>query len=225
MKAAVIVALWNDVETYGWPCVSSVWAVDAYTEIIAIDNRAPIIGDTEPRYGRPVTTSAIHWLTAPRENHYGGLTGAWNVGLAMAHTMGCDVACLLNDDTIVDQSFGGLLNQAHANDGGMFAYGPLTNRTLSPLQMHTRDRRALGDRLDSFADHPYRDLNGFCLAASMATFRANMFDDRHYFDPAYPFAGNENEWQERLREKGGSCFVVPSCFVWHYNLGSWRKDR
>ena len=48
----------------------------------------------------------------------------------------------------------------------------------------------------------------------------NKYDELNYFDPSYPFGGNEVEWFDRFKKKGGIPIVVPRTFIYHYKLKS-----
>jgi hypothetical protein len=54
---------------------------------------------------------------------------------------------------------------------------------------------------------------------------ANKFDDTYYFDPKYPFGGNETEWFNRFIKIGGQPIVVPRTFIYHYKIARWKKNQ
>jgi hypothetical protein len=70
-------------------------------------------------------------------------------------------------------------------------------------------------------------LNGFVWAVHRETFERNRFDERHFFDPQYPFGFNERDWLQRWYQLGTAeaqtkAHVVRSSFVMHLCLSSWR---
>ena len=68
-------------------------------------------------------------------------------------------------------------------------------------------------------------LNGFVWAVHRDTFELNRFDERHFFDPQYPFGFNERDWLRRWYRLGRGAHeahVVRSAFVLHHCLSSWR---
>ena len=150
---------------------------------------------------------------SPEVNATEGLTGTWNAGLWWCESRGCDRVVLLNHDTVVDESWPRYLECLTERDGPV---GPTTNKTGTIYQVTPEQKEGFGE---------FSEVNGFCFGASMNVFRKNMFDDRHYFDPAFPFGGNENEWCRRWRKKGGKSYVAYDTFVFHHKAAEWRKIK
>jgi hypothetical protein len=68
------------------------------------------------------------------------------------------------------------------------------------------------------------NLNGFFMVFSSRVLKINKFNQRYYFNPEFPFGGNEVEWYQRFIAKSGQAIVVPQTFVYHYKLKLWRPN-
>lgn len=161
----------------------------------------------------------------------GGLTRTWNDGLATAIAAGCGSIMLLNHDTVLDRNCVHLFREALSFNG---LVGPVSDNpgVAPPFKAQTLERydRAEAARGRSVvADYPVegpRGLNGFCMTASAATWRANMFDATLYFNPAFPWGWNECDWNERFARRLGAAAkfrVVRTALVMHSKRADWRK--
>lgn len=156
----------------------------------------------------------------------GGLTWTWNDGIVRCIKEGCDIIILSNDDIIFDASIIHLIVACEKATDSKVYFGPITNapgNEKNYAQQGTQPSK----------DAPYRctyqgkpqNLNGFFLAFPVKSLVANMFDATHFFDPKYPYGGNETEWFARFGAQEGYGMVVPKTFVYHYKLKSWRSPQ
>ena len=51
----------------------------------------------------------------------------------------------------------------------------------------------------------------------------NKYNNNYYFDPSFPFGGNEVEWFNRFVKKGGQAMITPRTFIYHYKLNLWNN--
>jgi hypothetical protein len=61
-------------------------------------------------------------------------------------------------------------------------------------------------------------LNGFCLAARAATWKAGAYSlsNHHFFNPKFKMTRNEDELMGRFKKLGISSRIACSSFVFHY---------
>lgn len=159
----------------------------------------------------------------------GGLTGTWNQGIRwLIQKRSVDMILLSNDDLFVDSSIVHLLQQCkmcHQNQNAPTYFGPVTNNPgpaeCNQWQYATRPIQA------EVAQSRSKNLNGFLMAFPVWVLQTNMFDAMHFFDPSYPFGGNEVEWFNRLLQQDPRAHstVVRKSFVYHRKLKSWRSDQ
>jgi GT2 family glycosyltransferase len=150
----------------------------------------------------------------------GGLTGTWNQGIEMCFKNNCDSVILSNDDIFILPNIHFLLTELeNCKPNEKKYFGPLSNEP-GPCNADQYD-------LSSRDEAPYmisnNNLNGFFMAFPKEVLLLNKYDNNNYFDPAYPFGGNEVVWNRQFLENGGSSIVVPKTFVYHYKLKTWRQ--
>ena len=166
----------------------------------------------------------------------GGLTGTWNRGINKCFEKGRDIVILSNDDILFDSSIGNIVECAAASQDSseeLKYFGPLTNNLTyesscsSDYAVNNIIHGKQNWRNTKTSSTPMttdENLNGFFMVCTKRTLLANKFDDTHYFDPAFPFGGNEVEWHNRLVAKQGTGIIVPNTFICHYKLASWREN-
>lgn len=158
----------------------------------------------------------------------GGLTGTWNQGIDLCFENECEIVILSNDDIIFDGCINSILKSCHDEKGKMRYYGPITNEP-GPAQCNKCQYSAIGpeqenDRVAKFKNETV-NLNGFFMVFSKEVLMKNKFNDVFFFNPAYPFGGNENEWFKRFQKKGGVPIIVPRTFIYHYKIARWRNKN
>tara|TARA_Y100000389_G_scaffold136015_1_gene133527 strand:+ start:2034 stop:3485 length:1452 start_codon:yes stop_codon:yes gene_type:complete len=173
--------------------------------------------------------SKVKYIYIEDQKKNGGLTATWNEGIKICIENKCQVIILSNDDVFFDKSIKYIIKKAEDTDkDDMKYFGPLTNNPGPSVE-----NKATQYSTSSLDEEPYEcqyndkkiNLNGFFMVFPTHVLKKNMFDKKHYFDPSFPFGGNEVEWFKRFINKGGTPMVVPQTFVYHYKLKSWRKNQ
>ena len=158
----------------------------------------------------------------------GGLTSTWNAGIDMCMRANCNVIILSNDDIVFDSSVKNIVEYAYLTPRDKLQYyGPLTNNP-GPAKCNKPQLSLKPQNRYNFSlkyKNRYSNLNGFMTVFPKHVLLANKFDDTYYFDPKYPFGGNETEWFNRFIKIGGQPIVVPRTFIYHYKIARWRENE
>ena len=155
----------------------------------------------------------------------GGLTGTWNQGIDLCFKNNCDVIILSNDDIVFDKSIIHILWYCYKNKNQMKYFGPTSNNPgadVFNICQHALSPENYQPRLALYKNYPC-NLNGFFMVFSKNVLIKNKFNSNYYFDPKYPFGGNEMEWFQRFIQKGGIGCIIPETFIYHYKLATWKK--
>ena len=102
-------------------------------------------------------------------------------------------------------------------------FGPLTNNP-GPTKTNKINQYSISPKL-SIQKKINSNLNGFFMVFSKKVLIKNKFDNLNYFDPKYPFGGNETEWYKRFLNINGEPIVIPRTFIYHYKLAKWRNKE
>jgi hypothetical protein len=157
----------------------------------------------------------------------GGLTGTWNQGIERCIQQNCKVVILSNDDILVDNSIHHIIDDAMNCKSNIY-FGPCSNCPCTKNLMSIYadgiclTSSAKRSRILTFNKRPF-ELNGFFLCFPTHVLVKNKFNARSYFNPQYPFAGNETEWFKRFLRKRGLGLLVYRTFVYHFKRASWHK--
>jgi len=151
----------------------------------------------------------------------GGLTGTWNSGIEKCISNQCDIVILSNDDVFVNETISHIIYETRSSmkHNHMDYFGPVTNNP-GPKNEQQQYYVKNVKRMTSS-----RGLNGFFMVFPVYVLNEVKFSETHFFDPAFPFGGNEDEWYDRFVKKDGNAIIVPSTFVYHYKLQLWRKNE
>lgn len=191
------------------------------------------------------------YIRVDDQNENGGLTGAWNQGVDLCIQNDCDRIFVINDDVLINDTWS-FFSEAVVDDGVI--YGPVTNnpghawvdkkrRWIFGRWLYKSGKKQLASKNKSRNEdlEQVGFVNGFCFGCTTQTFIENRYDKAHYFDPRFPFGGNETEFQLRLfnlvptddnkenkrrlaaLEAHKRAFIVPRCFVYHYKNHAWKK--
>ena len=155
----------------------------------------------------------------------GGLTGTWNQGIDLCLKNKCDIIILSNDDILFDSSINNILWSCYKSKDEMKYFGPTSNNPGADrfnVCQYSLSPEKCEPRLALYKNFPC-NLNGFFMVFSKKVLIQNKYNSQYYFDPKYPFGGNEMEWFKRFTKKRGIGFIVPETFIYHYKLCSWRK--
>jgi GT2 family glycosyltransferase len=160
----------------------------------------------------------------------GGLTRSWNAGLAQAIGMGIEYAVCGNNDLVFSPGWTkGLVEALVEFD----LVGPVSNAPGTTAPKHQQlvttwdhnyylsdDEAHIAATAQRLKDHVGKTvespINGYCMMARTEVWDKMRFDADAVFDPSKRMVNNEDEFQKRLRLKGGRSAVVPSSFVFHY---------
>lgn len=169
----------------------------------------------------------------------GGLTGTWNRGIEECMAASCDVVVLANDDILFDSSVTHILHSAYMDASAPGSvYCPVSNAPgpggsrVGALCPFNRKQLSPGPRCEPDYELVVTEkgktslgnCNGFFMVFPIQTLLSNVFARGHYFDPNFPFGGNEVEWCKRFISRGGKVTVVPKSFIYHYKNMAWRHD-
>ena len=69
------------------------------------------------------------------------------------------------------------------------------------------------------------NINGFFMVFTKNVLLKNKYNNIYYFNPKYPFGGNETEWFKRFIKIGGKGMIVPKTYIYHYKLARWRHNN
>jgi GT2 family glycosyltransferase len=190
------------------------------------------------------------YIRVDDQNKNGGLTGAWNMGIDLCIQNGCDIIFIINDDILIDGTWRFFVSSIVDDN---VIYGPITNApghawinkskrwTLKHLLNHSEKKQYSNNGKSRDKDpEEVGFVNGFCFACTTKTFINNMYDDKHYFNPNFPFGGNETEFQLRLfnlkptddnkqnkktlslLRAHNKAVIIPRCYVYHYKNHGWK---
>ena len=213
--AIIITTHGSDKQEYCKICIDSIISLEFRKHIFVFDNESS--DDWTCNIPKNYPTDIVHYIRINDQKSNGGLTGTWNQGIDKAIEYGCNSVILINNDTRVDQNFVDLV-RAVSESKDLSVYGPLTN---NPGHIKKQDVKNTKFRTTYTIKAISTPINGFCFGAPIDSFSKNKFDSKYYFDPKFPFAGNEDEWCKRLKRKGGTFNLVTSCYVHHDKLRSW----
>lgn len=159
------------------------------------------------------------------QNKNGGLTATWNDGIDLCIKNKCNTIILSNDDILFDNSIKNIIKEA-TNERGLKYFGPITNNPgpseINKLQYGTKPMNKKPYTL--IYNNNYININGFFMVFPKHVLIKNKFNKDKYFDPSYPFGGNETEWFNRFIKIGGEPILVPSTFIYHYKFARWREN-
>lgn len=178
------------------------------------------------------------------------MTSAWNDGMAFARKGRFDCVVLANSDLIFSHGWWEATQRALEKIPDRMT-GPMTNapgsrpeqdiRRLLPDYVANDSLFAVTDTQRKIEQLPTRNriedgaVNGFCITAMTDAWFAGAYSSKYVFNPKYPLAGNEDEWQKRVEKQGRQSGRVMGSFVFHYRglsrglvgstRGYYRKDN
>ena len=216
-KDAVVVTLHQHHERFGRPCLESLRRhAHPSCELIVYDN------SSSPPFQENHRDLAdlVRYVYVADQHRHGGLTGTWNAGIVLAAELGCDRVCLLNHDTLVFEDFPNLLAHCDLDDT---VFGPVSNRPGHGGGRYQKGRRHPPASRRRLGMRRVPSINGFCMAAHIEAWQGSAYDWSRglVFRPDIPFGGNETDFLERHRARGGVCAVVRSTYVEHFKNRGW----
>ncbi len=168
---------------------------------------------------------SIEVIYVDNQKKEGGLTGTWNKGIDKCFENNCDIVIISNDDILFDNSISHIcLEAAKLKDTEMIYLGPKSNK---PGNESNKIQLGLPEDKNSILctnNNKLWNINGFLMVMTKSVLNANKFNEKYYFNPEYPFGGNETEWFDRFKKIGGKGKIVPRTYVYHYKLKRWRSS-
>ena len=157
------------------------------------------------------------------QNNNGGLTGTWNDGINKCFENDCDIIIISNDDILFDNSISHIcLEASKLKPTDMIYLGPRSNKAGHPeFCLYPTDHNPI---LCTYKKRLH-NLNGFFMVMTKSVLLKNKFNKKYYFNPTYPFGGNEEEWFKRFKKIGGKGLIVPRTYIFHYKLQRWRNKK
>jgi len=217
-KCGIVVTYHNHAADFVVPCIESLLAhTPAPRYILLFDNQS----SEKDAISLPekYKDSGIEFVRIDDQQENGGLTGTWNQGIEKCFENGCEKVVLLNHDTVVNESWPVFLGAIERGDR---VYGPVSDKPgRGPYEAQIAENETVFR--DSRIERETELVNGFCLGFAKKALLSNKYDEKHYFDPHFPWGGNEEEWQYRFILSGGRAVIVEGCFVSHHKQNEWRK--
>ena len=170
----------------------------------------------------------VHIVYVENQKEGGGLTGTWNKGIDKCLQENCDVIIVSNDDVVFDGCINNIIWQCYLEKDALKYFGPISNNPGPIGNKVNQCQYGMYPQLSgskiAMCNNNSCTLNGFFMVFSQQVLLKNMFDETYYFDPNIPFNGNDVEWFERFKQKGGAGVIVPQTFIYHYKLSTWRNN-
>lgn len=171
----------------------------------------------------------IEYIYIEDQDSFGGLTGTWNSGIDLCINNNCEIIILSNDDVFFDKSINNIVNEAYkCKKTEMKYYGPVTNNPGVSNSNYKNQYSLFSQNKQSYVcknNNKYFNINGFFMVFPIHVLKNNMYSKKYYFNPSFPFDGNEVEWFNRFNKKNGIPIIVPRTFVYHYKLKNWRNNK
>ncbi|SDH18366.1 glycosyltransferase family 2 protein [Nitrosomonas sp. Nm132] len=252
MKIGIVLAYHNFVNKFILPCLNSIVDHIKCEKFVCVFDNESSHKDNFKVADFCNARNDFRYIRIDDQNKNGGLTGAWNKGVDLCIQNDCEIIFIMNDDILINETWEHFVSSLIADD---VIYGPITNNpghawvnksrrwTFNHL-FHQSEKKQYSHDGRSRNENPIKVgfVNGFCFGCTAKTFINNRYDDKHYFNPAFPFEGNETEFQIRLfnlkptndnqqnkrilnsLSAHDRAIVVPRCYVDHYKNHAWRTQ-
>ena len=164
----------------------------------------------------------IKFIYIENQKKSGGLTNTWNKGIDLCIKNNCKIIILSNDDILFGNSIYHIIDEAYNCSDNKY-FGPLTNNP-GPAEQNKKNQYSLTSKNTN--NYPCKDknnyynINGFFMVFPLNVLKNNMYNKKYYFNPKFPFGGNETEWFDRFK---GIPVIVPKTFIYHYKLAKWKN--
>ena len=239
MKIGIVVAYHNFVNKFILPCLSSMLENIKYEKFVFVFDNESSHKDNYKVIDFCSINNGFHYIRIDDQIKNGGLTGVWNKGVDLCIENKCDVIFIINDDILINETWEYFVSSVTDDN---VIYGPITNepghawinkKGVKIQYAYTRDGRDENPQKVGF-------VNGFCFGCTSKTFANNMWNETFYFNPYFPFGGNETEFQLRLfnltpatttpknkkildsLDAHNQAIIVPRCYVHHSKNNAWR---
>lgn len=251
MRIGIVVTYHNFVNKFILPCLDSLNRnIDCSKFVCVFDN------ESEHKDNYKVvdfchTNKDFFYTRINDQSKNGGLTATWNIGIDLCIQHDCEMIFIINDDILINDTWHFFV-QSVVDDNVI--YGPITNNpgrawtnrheywTLKHLLGGRNKKKQYCSNSKSRDEDPVNVgfVNGFCFGCTTKTFINNRYNEKLYFNPDFPFEGNETEFQLRLfnlqptadntRNKKllgtldahNRAIIIPRCYVYHYKNHAWK---
>lgn len=157
-----------------------------------------------------------------------GLTGAWNLGISLAHKDKCDVIIVSNDDLEFNDTINKFIDYINEDKQSKnTVYGPVSNG----VQFQQKSNKAYDKVFVINSNTGSYPINGFLFAFTSKHFDTFKYNDEEYFNINNKHNGGDGKWggQEgqfiENIEKGSIFKILAFCWIKHYKETSWKIAR
>lgn len=250
MKIGIVIAYHNFVNKFILPCLGSIQDhVENHKFVCVYDNES-IHKDNYKVIDICKKTKDFLYIRIDDQHKNGSLTGAWNKGIDLCIQNECELIFIMNDDICINETWKYFVSSINEDN---VIYGPITNNpghawidkrkrfSINHL-LHRSQKKQYSSTGKNRDEDPVRVgfVNGFCFGCTTTTYLSNRYNDKYYFNPNFPFEGNETEFQLRLfsleptddNQKNkkilssltahNRAVIIPRCFVYHYKNHAWK---
>ena len=250
MRIGIVVTYHNFVNKFILPCLDSLNKNIDYSKFVCVFDNQFTHKDNYKVINFCHENNDFIYTRIEDQKANGGLTSTWNAGIDLCIDNGCEIIFIINHDILINDTWRFFL-QAITDDDVI--YGPVTNNPghawinkyerwrLKYLFSRNKKKQYCNNGAGR-NENPVNVgfINGFCFGCTAKTFVNNRYDEKHYFDPGFPFGGNETEFQLRLfnlkptqdniKNKKLLCsldahnkaVIIPKCYVYHYKNHAWK---
>ena len=239
MKIGIVLAYHNFVNKFILPCLNSIVDYSKCEKFVCVLDNESSHKDNYKVADFCKAHDDFLYVRIDDQHKNGGLTGAWNNGIDLCIQNDCEAIFIMNDDILINESWEYFVSSVISDNT---IYGPISNNPGHVWVDNKRIKTQFAKNNQSRNENPIKVgfVNGFCFACTAKTFLNNMYDEKHYFNPDFPFEGNETEFQLRLfnltpthdnkqnKKMLGAllahdrAMVVPRCYVYHYKNKAWK---
>tara|TARA_R110002073_G_scaffold336529_2_gene534771 strand:- start:1884 stop:2642 length:759 start_codon:yes stop_codon:yes gene_type:complete len=239
MKIGIVVAYHNFVNKFILPCLNSILSSIKHEKIIYVFDNESSHKDNYKVADFCNINNEFNYIRIDDQNKNGGLTAVWNKGVDLCIHNECDIIFIINDDILINETWACFVSSITEDNT---IYGPLTNNPGHAWTNKNGVKIQYSNNRNGRHEDPIKVgfINGFCFGCTSKTFVNNMYDEKHYFNPYFPFGGNETEFQIRLfnlkptsdkkqnqkildlLDLHNRAVIVPKCYVYHYKNNAWR---
>lgn len=142
-KIGIVVTVRNHANDFSIPCLDSLLLHTPHPHYIVVFDNESTEQDAIELPSRYSDTS-IEFVKIYNQTDNGGLTGTWNQGIDKCLDSGCEKIILLNQDTVVNESWKMFIDKI---EDGLSVYGPISEKPGWNPDDHQKGTR--GDATDN----------------------------------------------------------------------------
>jgi len=208
-------------------------ALDSFKDFCLSDKYIVVVDNQSENVDVAPVKMASEYIIVTNQKAGGGLTGAWNRGVAKCVENGCDVIINSNEDVLFNKSLNDFTDLIYNFDdkvNGLF--GPITNiggtstyHQQRPVATVTKNLIETTNQLSSHGGQGYA-LNGFFTGFSKEFYDKFNVDGNLFSTKEKDFwGGQEVELFERCTPQGMRSFIAECCYVQHKKNKAWLRRR